>query len=364
MRNSKRSIVLIVFILLGFIPTANAAIKAGSVCKIKGATQIYLGIKYSCIKSGNKLIWRKTTTAKKLVEVDPIKSGMQKILDNFTFANISSDVKPVFIAELGKNGIYQEIVETDFNNTIKAMFALSGKNPYAEVYVLFGRSQNWLRDSITENCTLKRFYGETVAAFSMSPCEGFKNRGLIAINLPGVVTNQYLKADPNIDLTNYSVDTATFQRVKNLAPHEYYHFWQSSIWSGNTKVPSWFMEGTAQVFSLLVRAKQDARKDSYESIFKEWFSAEDIKYSQMNCKTGIAKVDYSMKTQCQYLQGIIPVEVLLVNYGGLDALKKLNELLNNLSFDDALQEVTKITISDFYNEVDKYARTLGWESNN
>jgi hypothetical protein len=363
---SKKSFTptLIVLILLSLTPAANAAIKVGSTCKTKGATQIYLGNKFSCIKSGKKLIWSKTVTSKAASEVDPIKSGMQKILDNFTFANLSSDVQPVFLAETGKNGIYQEVVETDFKNTMKAMLALSGKNPYPEVYVLFGRTQNWLRDAITSNCTLKPFYGETIAAFALAPCEGFRNRGLIAINLPGVVTNQYMKADPKIDLTNYDVDVTTFQKVKNLAPHEYYHFWQTSILVGNNEVPSWFMEGTAQVFSLLVRAKEDPRKDSYQAVFKEWFNKEDISGSQINCKTGIAKVDYSMKTQCQYIQGILPVEILLVNYGGLDSLKRLNELLKTNKFEDSLKEVTKISVSDFYDEVDKYARTLGWESKN
>jgi hypothetical protein len=341
-------------------------IKPGSACKTKGQIQSYSDKKYTCVKSGKKLIWNNGVKIQPKIAVDPIKDGMQDILNKFDFLSISPDLKPVFVAEEGRNGIYQPIVEADFQNAIKAMIALSGKSPYEEVYVLFGRTQSWLNTEITSKCTVWPFNSEITAAGSIGPCDQkFKNRGLIAINLPGVVTNQYMKADTKIDLTEYKVNSNILQKVKNLAPHEYYHFWQNSLWIGMASTPpSWFMEGTAQVFSLFTRAKEDKRQNSYLSVFGEWFNADDVKYSQNSCKSSIAKVDYSMETQCQYLQGILPVEILLVNYGGLATWKKLNELLVTKKFDEAFQEVTGITVAKFYAEVDTYAKTLGWESKN
>jgi hypothetical protein len=345
---------------------AFAVIKPGSACKIKGQIKSYSDKKYTCVKSGKKLIWNNGVKTQPKIAVDPIKDGMQDILNKFDFLSISADLKPVFVAEEGRNGIYQPIVEADFQNAIKAMIALSGKSPYEEVYVLFGRTQNWLNTEITSKCTVWPFNSEITAAGSIGPCDQkFKNRGLIAINLPGVVTNQYMKADAKIDLTEYKVNSNILQKVKNLAPHEYYHFWQNSLWIGMASArPSWFVEGTAQVFSLITRAKVDKRQNSYLSVFNEWFSADDVKWSQNSCRTSIAKVDYSMETQCQYLQGILPVEVLLVNYGGLSTWKKLNELLVTKKFDEAFEEVTGITVAKFYAEVDTYAKTLGWESKN
>ena len=344
---------------------AFAVIKPGSACKTKGLIQSYSDKKYTCVKSGKKLIWNNGVKIQPKIAVDPIKDGMQDILNKFDFLSISPDLKPVFVAEEGRNGIYQPIVEADFQNAIKAMIALSGKSPYEEVYVLFGRTQSWLKTEITSKCTVGPFNGEVIAAISIGPCDQkFKNRGLIAINLPGVVTNQFMKADTKIDLTDYKVNTNILQKVKNLAPHEYYHFWQSSLWTGRTDVPSWFMEGTAQVFSLFTRAKVDKRQNSYLSVFSEWFSENEVKGSQISCRSSITKVDYSMETQCQYLQGILPVEVLLVNYGGLATWKKLNELLVTKQFDEALQEATGTTVAKFYAEVDTYAKTLGWESKN
>jgi len=43
--------------LLG--PSAIAAVKAGGSCKKLGQTSIYSGKKYTCLKSGNKLVWNK-----------------------------------------------------------------------------------------------------------------------------------------------------------------------------------------------------------------------------------------------------------------------------------------------------------------
>ncbi len=44
---------------ISIIPNSYAAVTAGSTCKKLGATSTYAGKKYTCIKSGKKLIWNK-----------------------------------------------------------------------------------------------------------------------------------------------------------------------------------------------------------------------------------------------------------------------------------------------------------------
>jgi hypothetical protein len=356
-------------IIVSTSPFAFASAKAGANCTKLNSTTIISGYKYKCIKFGKKKIW--TQSSKVMAPVvtrifpsnDEIRTGMQSILDNFDYSSVDLEISPNYFIEPGKNGIYEKIIKDDFKEAAKALFFISGKNPYPKVNVLIGRSQSWLQKEVAVNCTGSAFTGDVVAAFSMSPCSGFRDTGLIAINLPGVVTNRYLNADPFIDLSDYQVNANISQKVRNLAPHEFYHLWQSSLWPWPTEVPSWFMEGTAQVFSLLVRAKLDKRPNSYSTVFNEWFSKEEIAFNQTSCQNSIAEVDYSMTTQCQYLQGILPVEVLLVRYGGINSWRKLNELVATMPFDQALSEITKKPINDFYAEVDIYARKLGWLSN-
>ena len=59
--------VLITFSLLGIAPADAAAVKTGAKCSKYKATTTFNGMKYTCIKSGNKLVWGKGVPVKKAV---------------------------------------------------------------------------------------------------------------------------------------------------------------------------------------------------------------------------------------------------------------------------------------------------------
>ena len=61
---------LIVVFLISSINPAQAAVKAGAKCTKAGATASVGGKKFTCIKSGKKLVWNKGTTIKKVVSFD------------------------------------------------------------------------------------------------------------------------------------------------------------------------------------------------------------------------------------------------------------------------------------------------------
>jgi len=52
---------LSVFLIFALVAplNANAAIKAGASCKKAGQTSTVAGKKYTCVKSGKKLVWNK-----------------------------------------------------------------------------------------------------------------------------------------------------------------------------------------------------------------------------------------------------------------------------------------------------------------
>lgn len=72
----KRFLVLLtVTLTLGLLqPIATAAVKPGTACKKAGLTSISAGIKYTCIKSGKKLVWNKGVVIKAATkpELNPI----------------------------------------------------------------------------------------------------------------------------------------------------------------------------------------------------------------------------------------------------------------------------------------------------
>jgi hypothetical protein len=57
--------VLIAVSLLGIAPANAATVKAGAKCGKHKATTTVKGMKYTCIKSGNKLVWSKGVPVKK-----------------------------------------------------------------------------------------------------------------------------------------------------------------------------------------------------------------------------------------------------------------------------------------------------------
>ena len=57
--------VLIAVSLLGVTPANAATVKAGTKCNKLKATTTVNGMKYTCIKSGNKLVWSKGVPVKK-----------------------------------------------------------------------------------------------------------------------------------------------------------------------------------------------------------------------------------------------------------------------------------------------------------
>ena len=57
--------VLVVISLLGIAPADAATIKSGAKCSKHKATTTVKGMKYTCIKSKNKLVWSKGVPVKK-----------------------------------------------------------------------------------------------------------------------------------------------------------------------------------------------------------------------------------------------------------------------------------------------------------
>ena len=65
----RKLLVLVLAVsLLGAAP-AEAAVKAGSKCAKVGATATSAGKKFTCIKSGGKLVWNKGVTIKKVASI-------------------------------------------------------------------------------------------------------------------------------------------------------------------------------------------------------------------------------------------------------------------------------------------------------
>jgi hypothetical protein len=71
---------------------ATAAVKPGTKCTKQGQTSTSAGIKYTCIKSGNKLVWNKGVAVKKAAPVaTPKSSEPPKTSDPFSVYGIDAE---------------------------------------------------------------------------------------------------------------------------------------------------------------------------------------------------------------------------------------------------------------------------------
>jgi hypothetical protein len=66
----KVLVLLIAVSLFGFAPV-HAAVKTGAKCTKHKATTTTKGMKYTCIKSGSKLVWSKAVTVKPPSDLNP-----------------------------------------------------------------------------------------------------------------------------------------------------------------------------------------------------------------------------------------------------------------------------------------------------
>ena len=66
----KVLVLLIAVSLFGVAPT-HAAVKTGTKCTKHKATTTTKGMKYTCIKSGSKLVWSKAVTVKPASDLNP-----------------------------------------------------------------------------------------------------------------------------------------------------------------------------------------------------------------------------------------------------------------------------------------------------
>lgn len=65
----RKLLVLVLAVSLLVVAPAQAAVKAGGKCAKAGATSTSAGKKFTCIKSGGKLVWNKGVTIKKVASI-------------------------------------------------------------------------------------------------------------------------------------------------------------------------------------------------------------------------------------------------------------------------------------------------------
>jgi hypothetical protein len=85
MRKNLLALLVITSLLLSYqLSTSHAAAKAGAKCNKAGITEVVKGKSYTCVKTGNKLVWNKGVKTQRTPAGNTayMSAGMKAALDN------------------------------------------------------------------------------------------------------------------------------------------------------------------------------------------------------------------------------------------------------------------------------------------
>ena len=245
MKRATYTILLIMALGLLSSSPASAAIKPGDVCKKAGSKSIVSGEKFTCAKSGKKLIWKKvvpqklpTAVAEIPVTIDSLdlKAVPKKAYENVVSA-LKTRTRSTFgpTEYVGKNvkqtRMFQEIA--GLNRAIDLWAPYFQPEVFQVVYVASGDEQ-WL-----EGKSLELGLGSMVPPGEtwtdrmrmFNPCS-FANAG-VARNVPTFVQ---------------CLDPPYSGGYRQTGPHEYTHLFQRGVGGSNMYRMAWYTEGSASYF--------------------------------------------------------------------------------------------------------------------
>jgi hypothetical protein len=380
MKKQVGSLIAIAFIATSLGIPANAAVKAGSTCKSKGQVSNYQGMKYTCIKSGKKLLWNKGTAIPKPVvqaapevSATPSPSPTQVVEVVPTFPTSFKDLEENIdgIAYSAWNSVQANIKKFPEPKTKVSMFF--GPNTpkrypveVTEKMVLLGSRA---MGNIPQPSEVK-FYSFTkgdvpwakdIASTYVTPFnlgESFPEQAeklCAAEDCDGAVTNYasgigFVLVGVSTPVTRYG-DLARFNGQNDL--HEYVHAVQGIIFANKMKkppptlMPCWYSEGQPQAVSILTSATS---MQDYLKLRKDWMKNNRWPLPDLSASTIEKFLADNMKVPCpgstnslNYTVGYITMETL-ISIGGIDrSFDLLKKIADGSSFDAAFESEYQVS---------------------
>jgi len=281
---------LSIFIALALFTTpmsAVAAVKAGDVCKKAGSTATASGKKFTCIKSGKKLIWNKgvavakpkpvetvvpeatptpSPTPTELTESDLRQRDIQKAFDEI--ANIAKKASPAITnleiiasAEIRPESI--KVIQDRYN--FVAGFFADLVNPDIPVTVVIGANAeiNWIASNLEElsGNSFAKFLNAFESPSKGFPCGPYYTAGVSGKTKSGRLLNHY-----GLFGKSCPAQLPSDENFQSTIEHEWVHNVQGKLADpsmigegGQTLLPCWFKEGQASFYGNAIGYRNNYR---------------------------------------------------------------------------------------------------------
>jgi hypothetical protein len=376
MRRTFAAVTIAVLISSLFVVTADAAVKAGSICPKVGKTSVSNDKIFTCIKSGKKLVWNKgiaiakpaaspspaATSEPVAVKVPTMPTSFADLEENYqgipyaVWERIQSNLAQHKSTDLKINFLFGPNTPERYPNqwTIDAVTlgsrVMGAQKQPAEVKFVEYNKQDvpWARTEAEKYVSPFRL-GNSFPDQASGKCEG--------IDCDGAVTN--IASDIGLVLVGVATPVTRFNIQKFNGQndlHEYTHAVQGMVFKSKTQspppvlMPCWYAEGQPQAVSIPTVAKS---AEDYVKIRKGWVTDNKWLLKDYEPETIQQFLSENMKLPCSSTSGQMVFSLgyivmdSLVAIGGIDkTFDVLTSIADGQSFEDSFKKVYGISWSE------------------
>ena len=388
-------LIAIALILTLAAPVQAATPKAGTKCSKAGASATAAGKKFTCIKSGTKLVWNKGVAVKAAPKpsVNPVFKPDEPTPTATPTTTPTPTAVQVFRNNGPQNADAYEAIQPVYRllNQVSAELAVRAQSAVkANIVLLSDEPDNPLvvgtKAVVIKTTEMMRaidvnFLDNEVYLFrSMA----WLKASSLNTKCPHLIKNQEMFGWANAGCDKYWVgDFAYYEDQKNYmgkprhtpktllgftGSHETVHLIQVGNRTGqSSKFPAWYREGSASVGAGLVMvAMPDYANGDYNAV-DDW---ELNSWSKPRCgavfNTWKEKHDesgHAAMKNCEYSVGRRMVEYLVARDKTFDNIFKVYSAVGpTMTFNEAFEKYHGMKINDFFAQVETWLDKVGWDT--
>jgi len=374
MRHKGLLAVAIVLLLALVAPVQAATPKAGAKCTKAGSTATASGKKFTCVKSGTKLVWNAGIAIKKPAGTpsdSPSSQSPESFTpwgSNFTQKQVSDEAQKKFrewaAIQPNKSGLHKLIKQAGLPPTRARNFELVdelGLRLFGQYFsrqstTVLGTNEKWVVDQLNAN-------GGLYNSCNVNSGNGGLNYCINADTTHGYVITSDMKFQPG----NPGVDGTA------LVAHEFFHLVQGALASNSMGIstksgekgsegafPVWFTEGTANFvgFSVAALAMNSTYWEGRTMMFQY---APRTPFANRN-----TLADYEIRNgpgnsspTYPYIAGHVATEYLVASAGFQKMLDIMIDYKTTKDFEKSFESAVGISKTEFYENFEKARTKLG-----
>lgn len=391
----RKSLAPLVALFLAISPIhASAAVKAGATCAKAGSTSISSGLKYTCVKSGKKLVWNKgvkvvapkptvtpTPTPAPVATPTPTPTPTQAPTSTPTPTPTKTFNSLWEKYDWSKPASADALVKKATDN-FKSYTATS-RNPDATVKVVAqsGVDQtliNWVKDGATFVARtfaypkLSREFVDVIAIDKTWLEEAYAKEGFSARDIQDRIGGFNAGAPAFGGSTTNTWNYTTIQKenlmnrdragTAQTAGHEFFHSIQQNLAGTNpgadgSKIPNWFWEGPAMFVGAQTTNSLGiiGYAESRQSMLDRYKNGAPV-----NRSSALSEIKANNGVIDPYAIGSAGAEFIVANVGMEKFLDIYAQLGTGKGFADAFKAATGVELDDFYSMFEEVRGTLGF----